>query len=419
MSHKVSMRPALMREDLDASKIFQSHKHPTLVTVLVDGTKAATPTPQGPSSEHHWRLPSTDPRDEGKYLFRLHTLDIYFWTVDDANLFVRSCRQTLQPHQLEIDVPPPSNPHVSVVSPVVQQLENVAISDPAYRNGRTRDSRTGSQSTQASPAPTGTSSQVPSQSPSQGQRNASPAAFQPLAYNPSAPPPPEVHAHREKTPPPPEVGAASTGPGAPTYDDHIQQRRRQPQDGLPAHPPGHSPAGSYGSGRQSAFASSPPGQTRYSSQAAAAYTPGPPSVVMSANHSYASTPVDPNTHLYGKPPPLDSPTAQIIGNSYTGQKQPLQHLQPQYPDYLASQTQGHPHQQSGGSPSPYGTGDHAIHSQVYRPEGEHGRHGGTSSGAGAGAGAGSGQQGGKWEQKAEKAEKGLNRLLRKVEKKIG
>lgn len=49
---------------LDSAKIINSFKHPTLVTVVVDGVKqAATPTQ---TSEHHWRLPSTDPRDEGK-----------------------------------------------------------------------------------------------------------------------------------------------------------------------------------------------------------------------------------------------------------------------------------------------------------------------------------------------------------------
>ena len=51
---------------LDSAKIINSFKHPTLVTVVVDGVKQlATPTQ---TSEHHWRLPSTDPRDEGNVL---------------------------------------------------------------------------------------------------------------------------------------------------------------------------------------------------------------------------------------------------------------------------------------------------------------------------------------------------------------
>ncbi len=49
---------------LDASKISNTYQHPTLVTVVVDGAQTGGATAQ--TAEHQWRLPSTDPRDEGQ-----------------------------------------------------------------------------------------------------------------------------------------------------------------------------------------------------------------------------------------------------------------------------------------------------------------------------------------------------------------
>src|SRR6202035_5450334 len=73
--------------------------------------------------------------------------------------------------------------------------ENVAISDPSYHNGQTRDSRT---SSTAFPGP-------PISATPQSQESAN---FAPMAYNPAAPAAPEAIKHREKTPPP-EDGAAN------------------------------------------------------------------------------------------------------------------------------------------------------------------------------------------------------------------
>jgi hypothetical protein len=108
-------RIALTRLDLDTAKFSQSHTHPTLCTIVVDASthrKSATPP-----NEHHWRLPSTDTRDEGKFLFRLHTIDLYFWTVDDAALFVRSAQATLAQEQLNVEAAPGPEPHEEVMSP--------------------------------------------------------------------------------------------------------------------------------------------------------------------------------------------------------------------------------------------------------------------------------------------------------------
>lgn len=35
-------------------------------------------------------------------MFKLHTLDLYMWTENDANTLVNSLQQILQPHQLRI-----------------------------------------------------------------------------------------------------------------------------------------------------------------------------------------------------------------------------------------------------------------------------------------------------------------------------
>ena len=399
----------LTREDLDNAKISQSHRQPALVTIVADGMKSNAATGAQTSE---WRLPSTDPRDEGKYLFRLHTLDIYFWTKEDAYQFVQSAMQTVHKEQMNIDYPP-TVPHAEVVSPVVQQLENVAISDPAYHNGQTPSSRTAT-------------TKSPSTAPIQEEKK-DPTAYTPLAYNPAAPPAPEKHAHREKTPPPPG-DVPGTGLAAAAYNDHIQGQQHTPASFLPPPPgqPSHAPT-------PQAYSGAPPSASHssYNSPAQShglSSPPMQPTPITSPLHGYVPRPSDPNAHLYSKQP-LQSPTAEILGASPVGSPaHPLQHLQPQYPDYLAShpQSQQQPvggysnynYTQAPSSPPPqngnhYGTGDHSIHSQVYRPtEDEYKKHSKPPA-------AGPGQQPGKWEVKAEKAEKGLNRLLRKVEKKIG
>src|SRR5215475_14335594 len=79
--------------DLNSVLIDYSYKHPTLFTITVDG---AQPMP----SPHHavsadvsqWHLPAADPHNQGKYMFKIHTIDIYLWTVDDGSLFLDSLK---------------------------------------------------------------------------------------------------------------------------------------------------------------------------------------------------------------------------------------------------------------------------------------------------------------------------------------
>lgn len=120
---------------------------------------------------------------------------------------------------------------------------------------------------------------------------------------------------------------------------------------------------------------------------------------------------------------MESTATEVIGNSYMDHsKQPLQHLQPQYADYLQSRPAsqeppggysnyqyGQPHHHH----SHHSHGDpNDIHSQVYRPTEEEAKsHGSHRKKSSAGPG--------KIEEKVDRAEKGVNRFLKKLEKKIG
>jgi hypothetical protein len=367
-----------------------------------------------------WRLPSTDPRDEGKYLFRLHTLDVYFWTKEDASLFVQHCQHTLRPQQLNLDFPT-INPHSELASPVVQKLENMAVSDPAYQ----RSSRASVSTNVASPATSTVTTDDHTRS----------AEHTPLPYNPSAPPAPEKRVHREKTPPPPEEPGFGLTHAA--TEEHHQPITSVP--GMNQHTPGgHQPY----TGIPISNPYSPvPSSHGVSSPRPSSTSTAPTSVP--ASHSYVPASKNPlqqqQQQLHSSHPSIDSPTTQILGSSYlTSPTVPLQHIQPQYADYLAQhQTTNTPppggysnysynsstpgqqqHRHHNYHPSAYyptSTGDQDIHSQVYQPT-EHEAHGKPPKGGQAGPGA---ANPGRWEQKAEKAEKSLNRFLRKVEKKVG
>ncbi|MCJ1259006.1 hypothetical protein MMC24_006840 [Lignoscripta atroalba] len=458
---------------LDSTKITQSYKHPTLCTVIVDGSQTragATSSPPFHGEEHHWRLPSTDPRDEGKFLFRLHTIDLYFWTAEDAHSFVGSAKMILRPEQVDIlDKPAAPTTHAEVMSPVVRQLETVAITDPAYHNGQTRNSRTAS----LQEAPTALASQIPPRLGQDTPNRHEPEAYAPLAYNPAAPPAPEPIKHREKTPPPPEA-VAGTGLAAAAYQDQVSGYPSPHHASLPPPPPGHpqspqpygsppaarptlstynssSPSAGFGNspspyspGHQiSSVSSYPPPPPQSTGGSGGPYTPQQTNSFAPKSHNnggvasppsqqlapFVPPPLDPNRPSYGEStPPLESPATQILGNSYVSPPpQPLQHLQPQYPDYLSSrpqsqqpvggysdyqynQPQEHQHHHSHGHGHDYG-----IHQQLYRPtENEMHGHGSHKP-----SGAGPGQQPGKYEQRAEKVEKGVNRFLRKLEKRMG
>lgn len=40
------------------------------------------------ADQDEWHLPTYDPHNQNKYHYKLHSLDLYFWTQQDALLFV-------------------------------------------------------------------------------------------------------------------------------------------------------------------------------------------------------------------------------------------------------------------------------------------------------------------------------------------
>ena len=437
---------------LEISTIRQSYKHPTLCTVTVEGFKGHQQGARSPvrCPEHYWKLLNTDPRNERNLLLHLHTLDIYFWTIQDADSFIASTRKLLQHDQLELlDMPSAAVSHEKAMSPVVQQLESAAIDDPAYHNGQTRSSRTTSPSYSGTPkndaAPAALGRDLP---------RADSANFQPLAYNPAAPAAPEPIKHREKTPPPVDA-ETGTGLAAAAYADHTQATSPQgslsrPSDGILTSsqgdfgsPPAHPYSASYTSPSPARGYSNAPSTTGHRTSSVSSF-PGPPSQTPANQQhgvpSFAGPPQSPGqaaspssqqlVRAFSPPPeekialPLESPAAEILGNSYVGgAQQPLQHLQPQYADYLS--TSGHQAEAPIGGYSNYSysqqpqRGQHSleneydVHSQVYRPTEEEVMKKGKRKPSEAS------KPTGKLEDGAQRVDKGVNRFFKKIEKRIG
>ncbi|KAG8533185.1 uncharacterized protein KY384_001968 [Bacidia gigantensis] len=404
--------------NFDTATVRQSHKHPTLCTVTIDGyhrrgSNAGTPTPR---AQHHWMLP--DPHAQGHRLLPLHTVDVYFWTSQDADSFVNNVKKLLQHDQVVLlDVPTPQPAQEKAMSPVVQQLEKAAIQDPSYqaRNNNSPSQTPSSQATGGSSKP------------------ADPAAYQPLAYNPAAPAAPEPIKHREKTPPPADADTG-TGLAAAAYADQTQMAS---QSSLSRPPYGQSSYshGYVGSPPQAPSSSHIPTATGQRLGSVASIPPpppqSPPNQASPSNQQLVPTfsppPQTADAPQYdesGKP--LQSPATQVLGNSYVGgAHQPLQHVQPQYADYLGSTGHQSPAPPGGYSnftytpqppqaPERQGTG-YDVHSQVYRPTEDEAKRDKKHTGPQAGPG----QQAGKLEQQAGRVDKGVNRLIKGIGKRMG
>lgn len=150
------------------------------------------------SVQNEWHLPTYDPKNEAKYHYKLHSLDIYFWTQQDALQFINGVRRVLPPSQVQVHDEPAPPPMASVV----QKLETAAISDPAYSAVKQSPHDTATASSAGLAAPAATNGIPPP--PPGPPPGAAPANFAPMAYNPAAPAAPENIQHREKTPPPDE-----------------------------------------------------------------------------------------------------------------------------------------------------------------------------------------------------------------------
>lgn len=450
--------------DLDAANIRYSYKFPTLLTVTVDPAEGSPNSPSSSTKDpNEWRLACPDPRDQAQYKYRLHTLDVYFWTTDDSKAIVDTLRRHLSPRQLDI-LDAPKVLGSENLSPVVQQLENVAISDPAYANGQTRNSQNAAAGVPPPPPAMGHMRNSPSSQnanagrPASMKSNEAPANFTPMAYNPAAPAAPEPIAHREKTPPPPDA-ANGTGLASAAYADN-QAYSNQPQ--------GYPGVASPSMGGHVPYGSPPPPQATYGAPPPPnPYAPQPtnylrhnPSISSTASHhaasippqsapapavsplsttstssrpGHVSPPQEPNSqflppHLQQQQPPLESPSAQIYGGPpQSHHHQPLQHVQPQYADYLQSRTQQQPLQPPpGGYPQysyPPQQGAHHtddskrydVHQQFYTPTPEEenkykNRRANTMEEGG--------RKQGRLDQTAGKVDKKVGSFLKKLEKKL-
>ncbi|UKZ90349.1 uncharacterized protein TrAFT101_005372 [Trichoderma asperellum] len=337
--------------------------------------------------QSEWHLPTYDPRNETKYHYKLHSLDIYFWTQQDALQFVNGVRRVLPPAQVEVlDEPgPPAQP--AGMNAVIQKLETAAISDPKY-NHEPVSSQSASQSSVGGAGDvSAVSSTAPSLSlPPPPPPPAQPANFAPMAYNPAAPAAPETIRHREKTPPPDE------DPLNPLAVAVAYDYRGQPfTPGIP--PP--SALGNLGNGPHQ-FAAPPA-------------NPGPP--VHPGIHRATTMPAQglpspglPGTYGAGFPasPGFSSPPASMPPAVNQGLPGPPGPPPGGYSNYSYSQSSYTP-----GAPT-----DYSIHQQVYRPteaEAAHG-HGGHQPKK---------DSKGRLEENAGRLERGVTGMLKKFEKKFG
>ncbi|KAJ5709366.1 hypothetical protein N7493_010700 [Penicillium malachiteum] len=409
--------------------IQHSTQFPTLCTVTVDGF---TGRPEDGASQYDWRLPSLDrPND----LIRIHTLDIYFWSLEDSNQFLDAAGHVLDSDQVETDRDISIEQSDEPLSSVVQQLENVAVTDPAYQNGQTPDSQfepppMSAPVAQAAPAtlsfppppPSGPSIEQPqavterqvSVSPEQPKE---PEAIAPLPYNPAAPAAPEPIQHREKTPPPPEDGTQGTGLAEAAKGMSLGYTPpHQPTNvgiGSFAPPPTSTPGMPYNTAIAGppGYASPPP-----SAGLAHANSFGMPGTPLGPLHS-PGLPTYQQSFMTGHPvhqagsmsfaPPSHDPNAYMYAQQ--GYGVPQQQTQPGYSNYSYEQQQQQQHQRSGS--------EYDIHAQVYRPTSDEvNSHAQKMAKKAMKA---PGQRPHSIEDKAHRMEGGVNRFLKRLEKKLG
>jgi hypothetical protein len=458
--------------DFDSAHIQYSYKHSTLVTLTIDGANRGS-LGSPPADGQEWHLPTFDPRNENKYMYKLHTVDIYFWVKEDALQFLNGVRRVLPQQQITIqDEPVAPPPHQHDMSAVVQKLENVAITDPSYQQGQTRNSQTTSVPATISRSSTGTFPGPPVQQISRSSTttfsgppiSATPQSveapnFKPMAYNPAAPAAPEVIQHREKTPPPedgagnPLVAAATSDQGQ-TYSNSYQHSAgfSGPPTSQQAHyfpgPPAASAPPQFNqplpsAGLQSQFGQPPlpsaglqsPYAQHFQHSFAAPPTvatapnpyPQPPSAVPSA---VPAAPAPPPYQQQSPPPnaqhvPVTQQFAQHPGS--TGLSSPglmspgiYSPMGASFPTSQASAVASPPASAPPGGFSTYNyqhmsntepqATDYSIHQQVYRP---------TENEAAPKAGKVPKPPRGKLEERAGRLEKVGGSLFKKLEKKIG
>jgi len=359
-------------------------------------------------------------------MYKLHTVDIYLWSAEDGSLFLDSLRRVLAEGQIRVTDAPPAE-HRDSMSPVVQQLERVAISTPSIAGQRDSIGTTNTAHPQPARA-------TPVSPPASVSNDATPQYAPIAAYNPAAPSAPEPIAHREKTPPPPD---AEAGTGLKAVS---QNEAGTPQFAGP-------PQQAFG---QQPYFNGPPGQPQPGIQRASTtnYSATPPQAQHATYaQTFAAPPtqaLDPNTQFMPQqtllrqatmPAASFGPYAPSTISSVAPGQTPSPAPSGAPPVYQAHATPGFPPQPSPGfapqQPDPnaqfipqqplqqtytYGnhataTISHSIHNQLYYPEeGAHGH------GHGPGQ-AGPGQAGavGKLERGASKFENKINKFFKRLD----
>ena len=357
--------------------------------------------------QSEWHLPTYDPQNQSKYHYKLHSLDIYFWTQQDALQFINGVRRVLPPAQVEVLDEPGPPAQQQAMSSVVQKLENAAISDPSY-NAEGTGSQRSSQMNLPPPPPGGPPAQQ--QSPQQQQ----PTNFAPMAYNPAAPAAPETIQHREKTPPPDEdplnplaVAVAydyQKQPFTPGYPPQAQfppgitSPGLPPSVGSPGAPPPNFGAPPQHPGIQRA-ATMPMNAGMPSPGLASPFGAGPPGAPASST--------SPQPQQQQPPPPQQQQQQQSLSQPVPSVQSPG--LPPPPPGGYANYAYGQHNQ-----PAPTGSDQYTVHQQAYRPtEAE------AITGAGYNPYAPKQESKGRLEENSRRLERGVTGMLKKFEKKFG
>ncbi|CZR35356.1 uncharacterized protein FPRO_00521 [Fusarium proliferatum ET1] len=353
---------------LDQTHVRYSYKQQCNVTLT---------GPEAVADQNEWHLPTFDPQNQNKYHYKLHSLDIYFWTQTDALQFVNGVRRVAPPSHVEVLDEPGPPPQPAPMSSVVQQLENVAISDPQYGSANA-----------PSFAPPPNVAVPPPAPPSEA-----PASFAPMAYNPAAPAAPETIQHREKTPPPDEDPLNPLAVAV-AYDYH-----KQPfTPGMP--PPSQFPPGGVTSpGLPPPQFGQHPGLQRAATMPAQALG-SPYGATFPGSPGFVSPP----------PPPQTQPLAQTQPHSQPTPPASNPGLPPPPPGGFTQYNYTHQEQQVPTQPG----AEYSIHQQVYRPTQTELANSEIYSFAPK-----TKEPRGKLEENAGRLERGVTGMLKKFEKKFG
>ncbi|WPG97675.1 Hypothetical protein R9X50_00045500 [Acrodontium crateriforme] len=345
--------------DLDSAlaRAVYSYKQPNLCTLTVEHAS--------PQDQTQWHITSFDERNEQRRPCKIHTLDLYLFTEKDAAVLLQHLASLLPADRMDIRDAPTNktstlSEHHDSMSPVVQRLEQTAISTP----------RTGSvisaQSSLLGP-PTPVSPPPASIAPTMG-------------YNPAAPSAPEPIAHREKTPPPPDDG---TGTGLKPHAPY-NSGQSYPTQGFFPGPPQQNHGMSF-AGPPSGAGIPPPPLGGPSAQIYTQGFPGPPTGHQMSPPVQQSVPsFGPNApptpgFMQGMPPayglhtPLQSPGIPPPPPTSQHQHQQQAPVVQGFSDYTYSSTStGASSYATTGRTGAY-NGD--VHSQVYRPTAQEAAHG--------------------------------------------